>query len=564
MKMEYTVGSYLAKRFEQMGIEHNFIVPGDLNLVLLDELLKNKNIEQVGCCNELNASYAAEGYARAKGAGAVVTTFNVGAFSAINGVAGAYAERLPVIFVSGSYNTNDPQEGHIPHHSLGIRDLNYQYEMVSKVTCDAAQIIHQKDAPYLIDRVILNSLEHSLPGYIEIPCNIADAACPDPVPFETLFKSPASDPNVLQTAVDSAVNEINNADNPILIAGPNLRAYCGIDAFKELAESLGCAVAVQPSAKGFFPENHPQFIGIYWGSVSSPGCEEIVDWADLIIAAGAVYTDYTTVGWTAIPPEDKTINIEPNRVSFPNHDYNGLKLDDFLEGMAKKVKKNNSSLKSFNRTRRDQKPIKPAGLDEPLTRMEMVRQIQNLLSPKTTLFVESGDSWFNGMFMELPENAGFEIEMQWGSIGWSVASTFGYALAVEPDQQVLSLIGDGSFQFTAQEVANMIRYELDNVILFIVNNRGYVVESEIHEGPYNYFKNWDYAGLIKVLNADDGYGLGLTARTGGELAEAIGKAKAHEGGSVLIECQIEHEDCSRELLEWGSKVSLANKRPPMH
>ncbi len=562
--MEYTVGSYLAKRFEQMGIEHHFIVPGDLNLVLLDELLKNKNLEQVGCCNELNAAYAAEGYARAKGAGAVVTTFNVGAFSAINGIAGAYAERLPLVFVSGSYNTNDPIRGNIPHHSLGILDLNYQFEMIAKVTCDAAQILHEKDAPYLIDRVILNALRNRLPGYIEIPSNIANAACPDPTPFETLFKPPASDPDALQAAVDASADAINNADRPVLLAGPNIRAYGAINAFKELAETLGCAVAVQPSAKSFFPENHPQFIGIYWGSVSSPGCEEIVDWADVVIAAGAVFTDYSTVGWTALPPDEKMINAEPDRVRSPNNaDYNGLELADFLSALAKKVKKNDSSLKMYNQTRRDEEPIKPADPQKPLTRMEMIRQIQNLLSSKTTLFVESGDSWFNGMYMELPEDAHFEIEMQWGSIGWSVASTFGYALAVEPDQQILSLIGDGSFQFTAQEVANMIRYELGNVILFIVNNRGYVVESEIHEGPYNYFKNWDYAGIIDVLNADDGHGLGLTASTGSELTEAIEKAKAHKNGAVLIECQIEHEDCSRELLEWGTKVGLANQRPPI-
>ncbi len=561
--MGYTVGSYLAKRFEQMGIEHNFIVPGDLNLVLLDELLKNKNLKQVGCCNELNAAYAAEGYARAKGAGAVITTFNVGAFSAINGIAGAYAERLPVIFVSGSFNTNDPVEGRIPHHSLGIHDLNYQYEMISKVTCDSAQIIHGQDAPYLIDRVLLNALKQRLPGYIEIPSNMAGAPCSDPVPFETLCKLPGSDPKVLQVAVNEAAEAINNADNPVLLAGPHLRSYNAIGAFKKLAEALGCAVAVQPSAKSFFPENHPQFIGIYWGSVSSPGCEEIVDWADLVIAAGAVYTDYSTVGWTAQPPDSKTINAEPDRVrSVNNNNYNKIELVDFLSALSKHVKKNNSSLRRFKQTQRRQEPIKPVNPQKQLTRMEMIRQIQELLSPKTTLFVESGDSWFNGMFMELPENANFEIEMQWGSIGWSVASTFGYALAVEPDQHVLSLIGDGSFQLTAQEVANMIRYELDNIILFIVNNHGYVVESEIHEGPYNYFKNWDYAGLIEVLNADDGHGLGLTASTGGELAEAIEKAKAHEGGSVLIECQIAHEDCSSELLEWGTKVGLANQRPP--
>src|ERR1700689_3579704 len=104
---EFTIGSYLAARLEQIGIRHYFMVPGDYNLVLLDQLLANKNLEQIGCCNELDASYAAEGYARANGCGAGFATMNGGSFSAGNGVAGAYAERLPVIFVASGYNTND-------------------------------------------------------------------------------------------------------------------------------------------------------------------------------------------------------------------------------------------------------------------------------------------------------------------------------------------------------------------------------------------------------------------------------------------------------------------------
>ena len=133
-------------------------------------------------------------------------------------------------------------------------------------------------------------------------------------------------------------------------------------------------------------------------------------------------------------------------------------------------------------------------------------------------------------------------------------------MGLEPDRRLVSVIGDGSFQLTAQEVANMIRYGQETTI-FLVNNRGYVVESAIHDGPYNYFKNWDYAGLIDVFNADDGHGLGLTAATGKELADAITRARKHKGGPVLIECQIAHDDSSTQLLEWGSKVARANARP---
>ena len=102
--------------------------------------------------------------------------------------------------------------------------------------------------------------------------------------------------------------------------------------------------------------------------------------------------------------------------------------------------------------------------------------------------------------------------MQWGSIGWSVPASFGYAMGLEPDRRLVSVIGDGSFQLTAQEVSNMIRHRQE-ILIFLVNNRGYVIESAIHDGPYNYYKNWDYAGLIDVFNAEDGGGLGLTATT---------------------------------------------------
>ena len=183
---DFTVGKYLATRFEQIGLKHYFMVPGDYNLVLLDELLENKNVEQIGCCNELNAAYAAEGYARVNGAGAVLTTFNVGAYSALNGVAGAYAERLPVIIVSSSPNTNDPAENHILHHTMGNHDFAAQYEVFRQVTCAAVRIQHPANAPEMIDYAISTALRERKPAYIEIPCNLSAAPCPPPAPFSTL------------------------------------------------------------------------------------------------------------------------------------------------------------------------------------------------------------------------------------------------------------------------------------------------------------------------------------------------------------------------------------------
>jgi pyruvate decarboxylase len=560
---DVTVGNYLAIRLQQIGIKHCFMVPGDYNLTLLDELLWNKELEQIGCCNELNASYAAEAYARVRGCGAVVTTFNVGAFSALNGVAGAYAERLPVIFVSSGYNTNDDAANHLLHHTIGTHDFSYQYEMFKYVTCAAVRILHAENAPAMIDHAISTALRERKPAYIEIACNLSTALCPEPSPFEMVLSPPDSNAAALAAATDRASALLAAASRPVLLAGVHLRSYGAVGAFRELAERLGCAVAVMPNAKSFFPEDHPQYLGTYWGSVSSPGCETVVDGADLILAAGAVFTDYTTVGWTSNLSRERMIDAQPRDVRFPGAGYTDVALADFLTGLAGKARPGGTTRARYQRVTPEVPATGRAGGDGagPLTRAELWHQIETDLDASSTLLVETGDSWLNGMPVRLPGGARFEIEMQWGSIGWAVPASFGYAMGLEPGRRLVSVIGDGAFQLTAQEVANIIRYGQETTI-FLVNNRGYVVESGIHEGPYNYIKNWDYAGLIAVFNAGDGHGLGLRATTARELSDAIARARQHTGGPVLIECQVAHDDFSPDLLKWGSDVARANARPP--
>jgi len=557
--MPSTVGAYLATRLEQLGLTHHFVVPGDYNLLLLDQLLANPRLTQVGCCNELNAAYAAEGYARARGAAALVVTYNVGAFSALNGVAGAYAEHLPVLLISGGPNTNDRGAGHRLHHTLGTEHLHYQYEIFRQVTCEAVQIAHAQDAPHLIDRAIAAALREQRPAYIEIPCNLAAAPCAAPSPFATLRPLRRSDPGALDAAVAAAAALLAAAAKPLLLAGPRLRPAGAGAAFARLAEALGCAVAVMPSAKGMFPEDHPQFIGVAWGPVSSPGCGEVVDWADLVLAAGPLWTDYSTVGWTAQPRPQRTIDAEIGRVRLPDADLSGVELAEFLVALAARVAPRPATLTQFARVRPPPAAVTVAAAAAPLTRAELARQVEAELDGRTTLVVETGDSWFNGMYAALPTGGGFEIEMQWGSIGWSVPATLGLALGLGPQRRVVTMVGDGSFQLTAQEVSTLIRARLP-ALLLLINNGGYTIEVEIHDGPYNRIKNWDYAGLIDVFNAADGAGLGLRARSGGELAAALVRARDHQGGPVLIECLLDRDDCSRQLLEWGRKVADANAR----
>ena len=553
----------MATRLEQIGLKHHFAVAGDYNLALLDQLLLNERVSQVYCCNELNCGFAAEGYARANGAAACVVTYCVGALSAFNALASAYAESLPVILISGSPNTNDLGACHLLHHTLGTLNFRYQFEMARHITCEAVAITHPEEAPGLIDKAIRAAFRNRKPVYIEIPCNLAGALCSAPGPLTSLMDLPASDPVSLAAAVDAASVVLRKGLRPILLAGPRLRSYGGVRAFRDLAEAFGCGVAVMPGAKGFFPEEHPQFIGVYLGSVSSPGCNELVESADAVLAAGPIFNDYTTVGWSSQPAVSKTIHVDPDRVHVAGVTFNDVFLHDFLAALAQAAKKNPrnaTTLIEFQRTRVETVRPALANPDAPLTRAEMCRQIEDAIDRDTTLIVETGDSWFNGMNMALPDGASFEIEMQYGHIGWSVPATFGYALAA-PDRRIVLMVGDGSFQLTAQEVCQMVRLKLP-VIIFLVNNRGYTIEVEIHDGPYNNIKNWDYAGIMTVFNSTDGDGRGLRATTGKELAAAIKEALAHRTGPTLIECAIDRDDCTKQLMEWGFRVASANGRPP--
>ena len=553
-----TIGGYLATRLEQVGIHHYFAIPGDYNLALFDRILENLNLTMISCCNELNAGYAADGYARARGAAAMLVTYSVGGLSAINAVAGHYAEDLPVIVISGGVNTHSEPENQILHHTLGEVRYDYVREMFKPVTVAVENIRFVEEAPTQIDRVIATCLRMRKPVYLEIACNIAIQEVPAPKPYQ-FHKKLFSDPQALAEAVDHAAAMLNKALKPVALGGAKLRMAGALKAFLQFVEASGYAVAMMANAKSFFPENHPNFIGIYWGPVSTLGVEAVVESADVYLYAGPVLSDYASCGHTMEVSAAKLIHAGPDFVRLPGATYHDVQLAEFLENLAGKVKHNKTSLETFNRVRTETIPEPPVQRDALISTRRLFAQIQGILDPNATLIAETGDSWFNAMGLKLPEDASFEIQMQYGSIGWSVGATLGYQLA-HPNRRVIACIGDGSFQMTAQEVSTMIRYGLKPII-FVMNNGGYTIEVEIHDGPYNVINNWNYADLVQVFNSVGGKGWGCQVTTEGEAEDAIKQALSHDGLS-LIEVVLDKDDCSKDLLEWGARVAANNSRPP--
>ncbi|XP_057950200.1 pyruvate decarboxylase 1-like [Malania oleifera] len=559
-----TLGRHLARRLVQIGVRDVFSVPGDFNLTLLDHLIAEPELNLIGCCNELNAGYAADGYARARGVGACVVTFTVGGLSVLNAIAGAFSENLPVICIVGGPNSNDYGTNRILHHTIGLPDFSQELRCFQTVTCAQVVVNNLEDAHELIDTAISTALKECKPAYISISCNLSGIPHPtfrrEPVPF---FLAPkVSNQLGLEAAVEAAAEFLNKSVKPVLVGGPKLRVAKAQQAFVDLADACGYPIAVMPSGKGLVPEHHPHFIGTYWGAVSTSFCGEIVESADAYVFVGPIFNDYSSVGYSLLIKKEKAIMVEPNGVTIGNGPCFGwVFAADFLSALAKKLKRNVTAVENYQRI------FVPHGIplkcekDEPLRVNVLFKHIQEMLGGETAVIAETGDSWFNCQKLRLPKDCGYEFQMQYGSIGWSVGATLGYAQAV-PDKRVIAFIGDGSFQVTAQDISTMIKSGQRNII-FLINNGGYTIEVEIHDGPYNVIKNWDYTGLVDAIHNGEGKCWTTKVHTEDELTDAIATATGpHKDSLCFIEILVHKDDTSKELLEWGSRVSSANSRPP--
>ena len=555
-----TVGTYLAQRLLDLGISSYFAIPGDFNLTLLDEFLKQPKLNMINCCNELNAGYAADGYARINGVSALVLTFGVGGLSAINAIAGAYSENLPIIVVSGGPNTNSIQDAEILHHTLATEQNDYVRHMFAYVTAHTVFIHRPSDAPAQIDEAISIAIERRKPVYIEIACNISSLEVSFPT-RRSFSCQRGSDASALRAALIDASEKLNAAVKPVLIAGSRTRAWHVGNLIETLSKKSRYALAAMPDAKGFVSEEHPHYIGVYWGPISSPGCVAIVESSDLYLFVGPNFNDYTTVGHVCNINPKKAIILDEGKVSVCGQVYTGVTMHDFLEGLVPLLQVNDTSLKAYQRIA-GSAPLydQPDNLDAQLTNRFLFGQIQALLTSDYAVLAETGDSWFNGMRLQLPKDCPFEIQMQYGSIGWSVGALLGMQAALHLKKRVIALIGDGSFQMSAQELSTLIRYDFKPII-FLMNNASYGIEVQIHDGPYNVINNWEYKDSVSVFNGKAHHAKAFKVSTYKALQDVM-KVIPKLDCLCFIEVILDKDDCNKNLLDWGARVAPYNNRPP--
>ncbi|CAL5351529.1 unnamed protein product [Camellia sinensis] len=374
--------STLARRLVQIGISDVFSVPGDFNLTLFDHLLAKPSLNLIGCCNELNAGYVADGFVRSRGVGACVVTFIVGGLSVINAIAGAYSENLPVICIVGGPNSNDYGTNRILHHTIRLPDFSQELRCFQTVTCYQAVVNNLEDAHELIDNAISTALKESKPVYISVSYNLPAIPHPtfsrEPVPFS--ISPRLSNQMGLEAAVEAAVEFLNKAVKPVL---------------GDWAETA--SVAVMPSAKGLVPENHPHFIGTYWGAVSTAFCAEIVESADAYLFAGPIFNDYSSIGYSLLLKREKAIIVQP-------------------EPLSKRLKRNATAYDNYHRIYVPEGHPLKCEPNEPLKVNVLFHHIQKMLSSDSAVIAETGDSWFNCQKLKLPEGCVRVPDVIW--INW--------------------------------------------------------------------------------------------------------------------------------------------------
>jgi indolepyruvate decarboxylase len=519
-----SVIDYIVQRLADDGITHCFGVPGDYAFPVCDAVDRNPNIKWIGCSNELNASYAADGYARVKGAAMLSTTYAVGELSAINGVMGAKAERSLVFHVVGMPSYQNQRLHKTMHHTFGDGVFGNFIEISAQAACCHA-VINPDNCMIEMERVIAEARRNNQPAYIIVPEDYALApVTATEVSRITLKSNEAS----LNKAVAAIAERLKSAKSVVALPAFTLSRLGLRKEAREAIEALGCPFATTSMEKCIIDESHPQFAGLYAGAVSAEKTRRIVEDAEVVLDLGGVsLNDETTAGFSGQLDPARFISIGLNDVRVGNQVFGNVRLADTLKALAQLK----PSVPPYRKTAEPAQRVNGKPSDK-ITMDALYSRYAAFIQAGDTVVLESGSSSLGLPPMMLADDVQVQIQMLWGSIGWATGATFGVALA-DPKRRTILITGEGSHQLTANEIGNMGRYGA-NPIIFVLNNDGYMVERALEPYPdwsYNDLAKWRYADLPRALGCGDW----VTARveTLGELDDAMKAARQSRSGAYI-------------------------------
>ncbi|KAM0754818.1 pyruvate decarboxylase [Meredithblackwellia eburnea MCA 4105] len=588
---EIYLGNYLFERLAQLGVKPIFGVPGDFNLVLLDLLEDSGKVEWVGCCNELNASYAVDSYVRVKqvqlnesdntpehktqggvrGLGALVTTYGVGELSAMNGVAGAYAERVPFIHIVGVPSSKLQKKGALLHHTLG-EQLNPDFTVYEKaaqsVTKAQAFLKDPRTAAEEIDRVLRVALETARPTYVTVPTDFVflpvDKKRLDTpvVPPPPLVQTPALLPTgdkitpEKKDVVHFVVNEIERlwlkAKNPILLVDACAIRYGVVHLVRDLVEATSIKYFSTPMGKGALDEDPARgFGGVYIGDITDDEVKTAVESADLTILVGSLKSDFNTGEFSYKMKQEEMIELHSDHTVVQYANYPGVSFHTLLPVLARTLKPKDvePTPKAAGLAREI-----PAGDPKAMVKQEAFWPLWGkFFKDHDIILAETGTSSFGVIDVQLPKGATLISQVLYGSIGYAGGALLGALKAAQESRfkrRTILFIGDGSLQLTVQDISTMLRQGLKPIIV-VLNNDGYVIERLIHgpERVYNDISRWKWQELLSFFNADNVPSKSWLANTREEFEAILGDAEfAAADKCQLLEVKMDRLDAPRALV----------------
>ena len=543
--MRQAIGDFLLRRLQEAGIKHIFGVPGDYNLALMQQLEDRGEPAWIGNCNELNASYATDAYARINGLGALSVTYGVGALSAINGIAGAYSEHVPVILICGSLPLRAIQRGDLMHHTLADPEKGSLLRIFAEVTTAQTRLTPE-NAIAEIDRLILTSWRRKLPVYLELPSDISylDVDVPDaPLKLEML----PSERESLKTCAEMILKRFNAAKSPAFLLDIDAIRFGISGQVMQLAERFQMQVATLNCAKGAVPESSPQYMGTYGGMASAPATREAIETSDCLLTVGYRSIE-TTVGFFTAKLPASAIHLNSSSVDTADKNYQGVYVAELLQSLVD----SSSDVVTKKQSARPSKQTAFVPSNDPLSQDAYWKAIQDFLRPGDVIVVEDGASSAGMGRLTLPDTCTYITgAFVWCSIGYATGALLGAILA-SPGRRHILLTGEGSLQMTVQELSTVMRHDLKPFI-FVINNSGYTVERAVlgKDAKYNDVANWRYSELPNVFSRDKKAET-YVVKTSNELQKVL--ASPHSG-MVFVESVMDKYDAPIDLIVGGHALA---------
>lgn len=541
MSEPVSIGRHLLARLHEAGVRDVFGVPGDYILRFYQELSESP-IRHVGTTREDTAAFAADGYARCRGIGALAVTYGVGALNCVNAVAGAHAESSPVVVISGAPGVREQRHDPLLHHRFGPYRL--QREIFERITCHTAVLDDPLIACRQIDRALAAARRHCKPVYIELPRDMVDAAG-YPVPAEEQVED-GSDAASLAEAVEETMALLSQATSPVLVAGVELHRRGLQESLLNLVEGGDLPVASTLTGKSVLGERHRNYLGVYEGALGSALAREQVEQADLLLMLGVTLNDVDLGIYTAKLDANRMVRASLGEVIIHHHRYPQVSLADYVSALTRRV----SGRVPHAAELRREAPAFIAG-EGPITVARVIAGLNEFLTPDMMVVCDTGDCLFAAIDLMVHEKSEFLAAAFYTTMGFAVPAALGAQVA-RPDRRALVLVGDGAFQMTGTELSTAARLGLDSIVV-VFNNRGYSTERYILDGPFNDISTWHFERLGELFGPLRGH----SVRTEREFDAALAEALAERSVPSIINVHLSPDDPSpamRRLAEHLGKL----------